>query len=103
ATSTRTAPGRPDRPRLSRFAVREGGLEPPRPAGHRILSPARLPIPALSRACKAAGQSICGPSLSLLTPPLLLLVPLSDCPPTPPRPTRWAHRDPCSRRGGSRR
>jgi hypothetical protein len=39
--------------------VREGGLEPPRPLGHRILSPARLPVPALSR-CKRAGQSICG-------------------------------------------
>ena len=29
--------------------VRKGGLEPPRPLGHRILSPARLPIPPLSR------------------------------------------------------
>src|SRR5947207_9267559 len=29
--------------------VRKGGLEPPRPLGHWILSPARLPIPPLSR------------------------------------------------------
>jgi hypothetical protein len=29
--------------------VRKGGLEPPRPFGHRILSPARLPVPPLSR------------------------------------------------------
>ncbi len=27
--------------------VREGGLEPPRPFGHRNLNPARLPIPPL--------------------------------------------------------
>jgi hypothetical protein len=29
--------------------VRKGGLEPPQPFGYRILSPARLPIPPLSR------------------------------------------------------
>ena len=29
--------------------VREGGLEPPRPEGHRHLKPARLPIPPLAR------------------------------------------------------
>src|SRR5947199_9435801 len=29
--------------------VREGRLELPRPLGHRILSPARLPVPPLSR------------------------------------------------------
>ncbi len=29
--------------------VREGGLEPPRPCGHRNLNPARLPIPPLAR------------------------------------------------------
>ncbi len=38
--------------------MREGGFEPPRPFGHRILSPARLPVPALSR-CNRAGQSVC--------------------------------------------
>src|SRR5690349_2719519 len=32
------------------FMVRKGGLEPPRPLGHWILSPARLPIPPLSHA-----------------------------------------------------
>ena len=32
--------------------VRKGGLEPPRPLGHWILSPARLPIPPLSRDTK---------------------------------------------------
>src|SRR5699024_3467023 len=31
------------------FAVREGGLEPPRPCGHWRLKPARLPIPPLAR------------------------------------------------------
>jgi hypothetical protein len=30
--------------------VREGGLEPPHPYGHRNLNPARLPIPPLARA-----------------------------------------------------
>ena len=29
--------------------VREGGLEPPHPCGHRNLNPARLPIPPLPR------------------------------------------------------
>ena len=29
--------------------VREGGLEPPHPYGHRHLKPARLPIPPLAR------------------------------------------------------
>ena len=29
--------------------VRKGGLEPPRPCGHKILNLARLPIPPLSR------------------------------------------------------
>ena len=29
--------------------MREGGLEPPRPYGHRNLNPARLPIPPLAR------------------------------------------------------
>ena len=29
--------------------VREGGLEPPHPYGHRNLNPARLPIPPLAR------------------------------------------------------
>ena len=32
--------------------VREGGLEPPRPYGHRNLYPARLPIPPLARVKK---------------------------------------------------
>ena len=31
-----------------RRLVRKGGVEPPRPFGHRILSPARLPVPPLS-------------------------------------------------------
>jgi hypothetical protein len=30
--------------RASVRMVREGGVEPPRPCGHRILSPARLPF-----------------------------------------------------------
>src|SRR5919106_397873 len=29
--------------------VRKGGVEPPKPCGYRILSPARLPVPPLSR------------------------------------------------------
>ena len=32
-----------------RKGVRKGGVEPPRPNGHRNLNPARLPIPPLSR------------------------------------------------------
>src|SRR5262245_43784260 len=39
--------------------VRKGGVEPPRPFGHRILSPARLPVPPLSRD---------GPSIPLRAP-----------------------------------
>ena len=34
-----------DRPNV----VRKGGFEPPQPSGHRILNPARLPVPPLSR------------------------------------------------------
>src|SRR5688572_28144992 len=30
-------------------SVRRGGLEPPRPSGHRLLRPARLPVPPPSR------------------------------------------------------
>ena len=37
--------------------VREGGFEPPRPFGHRILSPARLPGSA-TLALKRAGQGV---------------------------------------------
>ena len=29
--------------------MRKGGFEPPQPSGHRILNPARLPVPPLSR------------------------------------------------------
>ena len=29
--------------------MRKGGFEPPQPFGHRILNPARLPVPPLSR------------------------------------------------------
>ncbi len=29
--------------------MRKGGFEPPQPCGYRILSPARLPVPPLSR------------------------------------------------------
>jgi DNA adenine methylase len=32
--------------------VRKGGVEPPKPCGYRILSPARLPVPPLSRAAQ---------------------------------------------------
>ena len=40
----------PELPLASRASegVRKGGVEPPRPFGHRILSPARLPVPPLS-------------------------------------------------------
>ena len=37
------------RSRRLRGSVGEGGLEPPRPCGHRNLNPARLPIPPLAR------------------------------------------------------
>src|SRR5438876_6258015 len=59
-------------------AVREGRLELPRPLGHRILSPARLPVPPLSRqvpgirlscsvngGCVPYGQSCCSGRISL--------------------------------------
>ena len=38
--------------------VRKGGLEPPRPFGHRILNPARLPIPPLSRGRAARVRNV---------------------------------------------
>src|SRR5690242_20841621 len=37
--------------------VREGGLEPPRPCGHRNLNPARLPIPPLARERRRIAQT----------------------------------------------
>src|SRR5689334_6286476 len=48
-------PERPFSPR--RKIVRKGGVEPPRPFGHRILSPARLPVPPLSR-CASSHHSV---------------------------------------------
>src|SRR6266536_5925639 len=42
-TETKAPPGR------GSIEVGEGGLEPPRPCGHRNLNPARLPIPPLAR------------------------------------------------------
>ena len=36
-------------PNRARAKVRKGGVEPPKPFGYRILSPARLPVPPLSR------------------------------------------------------
>ena len=40
--------------------VREGGFEPPRPFGHRILSPARLPVPPLSHTTAQGGLGAAG-------------------------------------------
>src|SRR5262245_14007439 len=37
------------RERTGSEGVRKGGVEPPKPFGYRILSPARLPVPPLSR------------------------------------------------------
>jgi hypothetical protein len=37
--------------RAFEIVVRKEGVEPPRPHGHRILSPARLPIPPLPLRC----------------------------------------------------
>src|SRR5438876_5125458 len=37
--------------------VRKGGVEPPKPFGYRILSPARLPVPPLSLGNGALGWS----------------------------------------------
>ena len=43
--------------------VREGGLEPPHPFGHRHLKPARLPIPPLARgAHEVRGRDYRNPS-----------------------------------------
>src|SRR6185295_6609193 len=38
--------------------VRKGGVEPPKPFGYRILSPARLPVPPLSRGRGASGRML---------------------------------------------
>src|ERR671917_174200 len=49
--------------------VGEGGLEPPRPFGHRNLNPARLPIPPLARATGprvAEAQAVVGWGLGKL-------------------------------------
>src|SRR5579862_9802358 len=43
--------------RASPPSVREGGLEPPRPCGHRNLNPARLPIPPLARERRRIAQT----------------------------------------------
>ena len=44
--------------RARHVMVRKGGVEPPKPFGYRILSPARLPIPPLSREFKKSrGES----------------------------------------------
>ena len=45
--------------------MRKGGLEPPRVLPHRILNPARLPIPPLSRKVSEV----------LTQPPVLLSIP----------------------------
>ena len=44
------------RSEIKALRVRKGGLEPPRVLPHRILNPARLPIPPLSRASSAFGR-----------------------------------------------
>ncbi len=50
-----TGPARACRRRSRQRAtsgMRKGGLEPAQPSGHRILSPARLPVPPLSRGAR---------------------------------------------------
>ena len=42
-----------ERPNVKTSRVGEGGLEPPRPCGHRNLNPARLPIPPLAQSGEA--------------------------------------------------
>src|SRR6185436_17358709 len=45
-------------PSISQEGVRKGGVEPPKPFGYRILSPARLPVPPLSRGRGASGRML---------------------------------------------
>ena len=44
---------------LVQYLVRKGGIEPPRLLPHRILSPARLPIPPLSRSKNRSPSDFC--------------------------------------------
>ena|SRR5437016_4424300 len=55
-----------DRPCLS--GLRKGGVEPPRPCGHRILSPARLPVPPLPHGCVHTLASLTSRKLQVFTP-----------------------------------
>ena len=43
--------------------MRKGGLEPPQPSGYRLLRPARLPVPPLSRAFILLALPPVGPGL----------------------------------------
>ena len=44
--------------------MRKGGVEPPKPCGYRILSPARLPVPPLSRGLSRIPASVPEPPQS---------------------------------------
>src|SRR5688572_17416863 len=44
--------------KAKRGMVPEGGIEPPRPYGHRILSPARLPVSPLRRGKPRHGAAV---------------------------------------------
>src|SRR5215469_9432861 len=68
-------------PRLSAtlvILVPEEGVEPTRPCGHRILSPARLPVPPLRRRLSSLANQIprCNTAVS---PPHQALAHLWDC------------------------
>src|SRR3989304_1536092 len=41
---------------MKKLMVRKEGVEPPRPCGHRILSPARLPVPPLPHSADYTGR-----------------------------------------------
>ena len=51
--------------------VREGRVELPRPFGHRILSPARLPF-RHSRGTEPSGQRLRGRTVRLAAPVMIL-------------------------------
>src|SRR4051812_8251170 len=68
-----TVPYAPRRQPYAVLLVRKGGVEPPRPFGHRILSPARLPVPPLSREGPANILAYHGHQLSAISHQLLVL------------------------------
>ncbi len=89
--SPRRRPPRSSRRKVKRHmsgGVGEGGVEPPRPFGHRNLNPARLPIPPLARGGSdgsSGGRGVRSRDMPELPPPPTAVLPPAPMPGgTPP-------------------